>query len=263
MTSSTKLAFLDCGVSRSETPQRIVSRLQEGGLEVMRNPSSRPTGDYLTIRWGSPRFSDLDKGAKSILNCADSIVGNLHKDIAHKKMLEAGVSTPLFWTSFEEARRESRRLGCDFLRRRKHHIQGKDIIRISPSDNLPRAKRSGYYTQYLEKDAEFRFHIFHDRCIGLAQKKPRSDANPTIWNYENGWDVVYLDKAERDALPYLENMRAESFKATKCLGLDFAAIDLIMVGSQPYILEANSAPKLNDANRYAKPMLRWVERNKI
>lgn len=260
MSTKKTIIFIDYGASQSETPQRIVTRLEEDEVKVVRNPSSAPDSDYLVIRWGSARFPDLDEGAKGVLNTAEAIQGNLHKDVAHKKMLETGVSVPLFWNDFNEAKTKCKELGCDFLRRRKHHIQGRDIIRLKSTDNLPRERRSGYYVQFLEKDAEFRLHIFKDQCIGLAEKKPKENPNPVIWNFENGWELVYYTREEREAaVPHYREMVAESVKACKALGLDFGAVDLIVAKGKAYILEANTAPKLKDTNRYAKNFKRWVE----
>ena len=256
------VVFIDCGVSKSQTPERIIQRLEEDGLKVVRNPSHIPDEEYVVIRWGSDRYPELDEGAKAVLNPARAINGNLHKDKAHAKFLEAGVSAPLFWNDFETARAACRELGCDFLRRRKHHIQGQDIIRLSPTDNLPRAKRSGYYVQFLEKDREFRLHIFQDRCIGMAEKKKREgdNPNPIIWNFENGWDLVYYSKEERERdIPHYREMVEESVKACEAIGLDFGAVDLIMCNEKPYILEANTAPKLAEVKRYSKNFRQWVE----
>jgi len=254
------VVFIDCGVSKSRTPERIVERLEEEGLKVVHNPSRRPDEEYVVIRWGSDRFPELDEGAKAVLNPARAINSNLHKDKAHAKFLEAGVSAPIFWTTWEEARVKAKELGCDILRRRKHHIQGKDILKVSPDEDLPRARRSGYYVQYLEKDREFRLHIFQDQCIGLAEKKPAENPNKVIWNFENGWELVYYAREEREeAVSNYREMVAESVKACKAIGLDFGAVDLIMVGEKPYILEANTAPKLKDTNRYARNFKRWVE----
>jgi glutathione synthase/RimK-type ligase-like ATP-grasp enzyme len=254
-----KIVFIDCGVSESETPQRIISRLEEAGLKVVRNPTTRPSEKYVLIRWGSPRHPDLDEGAKAVLNSAESIKTNLHKNVAHRKMLEAGVKAPLFWTTFSEAKRASRELGCDFLRRRKHHIQGRDIIRLKPTDNLPHNKRHGYYVQYLEKTAEFRLHIFGDECIGLAEKKPKENPNQTIWNFENGWDLQYINSEDREAqVPHYNEMVLEATKALKALKLDFGAVDLIMCNGKPFVLEANTSPKLYQTKRYSKNFKSWV-----
>ncbi len=254
------IIFIDCGRSKSQTPERIIQRLEEDGLKVVHNPSHAPDEEYVVIRWGSTRYPELDEGAKAVLNSTEAINGNLHKDKAHAKFLEVGVSAPLFWTTWEEAKTKAKELGCDILRRRKHHIQGKDILRLSPTDNLPRAKRSGYYVQFVEKDREFRLHIFQDKCIGLAEKKPAENPNPVIWNFENGWELVYYAKEEREeAVSNYREMVAESVKAVKALGLDFGAVDLIMCNEKPYILEANTAPKLAEVKRYSKNFRQWVE----
>ena len=249
--SRATIVFLDCGVSKSETPQRLAERLTTvltaNDIAVQRNASHSNDRNLLTIRWGTTRYSDMDTLSKAILNPARSIFANLDKRNAHRLMYEAGVSVPLFWTSFNQARRASRELGCDFLRRRLHHMQGTDIIRLHPTDTLSSAKRSGYYVQLLAKTAEYRLHILNGTCIGLAEKKPKDGerANQLIWNFENGWDLIYYSREEREsAAPHYAKMVEEATKACKAVGLNFGAVDLVMVGSKPYILELNTSPKL-------------------
>jgi len=260
------VVFVDVGVSKTETPQRLAARLEPilkaNGIEFFNNPTERPRGDYLVIRWGATRMPHLDSGAKGILNPAERIALNANdKRAAHRAMLEAGVSTPQFWTTWEEAKVKATELGCDLLRRRLHHTRGKDILRLKPSDELPRRRRSGYYVQLLDKDAEFRLHVFGDKCIGMAQKVNNSgQGDSLIWNDDNGWDFVYIPQDEREQIPHYKKMVAESAKALKAIGLSFGAVDLVMVKGQPYILEVNTAPALHQTKRYSKAMLAWVVR---
>jgi glutathione synthase/RimK-type ligase-like ATP-grasp enzyme len=260
------VVFVDVGVSRTETPQRLAARLEPilkaNDIEFYNNPSTKPDGDYLVIRWGATRMSHLDSEAKEILNPAERIAHNANdKRAAHKAMLDAGVSTPKFWTTWEAAKAAGKELGCDLLRRRLHHTRGKDIIRVKPTDNLPRRRRSGYYVQLLDKDAEFRLHMFGSDCIGMAQKLNTSgQGDPLIWNDDHGWEFKYIPQDEREQVPYYNEMVAESAKALKAIGLNFGAVDLIMVKGQPYILEVNTAPALHQTKRYSKAMIKWIQR---
>lgn len=261
----TQIIWVDCGVSQSGTSDRLIERLEQSEVEVIHNPRSTPQDQIPIIRWGSARFIELDNLYLDtpILNHGDEIEFNLHKDWAHKKMLEAGVRAPAMWTDYMTAKRASREMGTDFLRRRKHHVQGKDIIRLNPRrDKLSRERRSGYYVQYLEKEAEFRLHIFQDKCIGVAEKVRREDeeASNTIWNFENGWDLVYTPKDQREEdIPNYREMEGESIKALRALNLDFGAVDIIMAENKPYILEVNTAPKLYQTKRYSKNFINWIQ----
>lgn len=260
------VVFVDVGVSRTETPQRLAARLEPilraNGIEFFNNPSTSPEGDYLVIRWGATRMAHLDEGAKGILNPAERIHFNADdKRGAHKAMLDAGVSTPKFWTTWEEAKAQATQLGCDLLRRRLHHTRGRDILRVKPTDDLPRKRRSGYYVQLLDKDAEFRLHMFEGKCIGMAQKLNTSgQGDPLIWNDDHGWEFRYIPAGEREGIPHYAKMVEESAKALKAIGLNFGAVDLIMVKGQPYILEVNTAPALHQTKRYSNAIVRWVER---
>jgi len=259
-----KVIFLDYGYSKSQTPERIAEKLQiilkANDIELLRNPCETPRGEYLVIRWGTDRSIQFDERAKAILNQGGIINENLNKRNAHQKMIASNVNTPILWTSWQEAKAKAKELKCKILRRKLHHTQGKDILCLKPTDFLPRNKRSGYYTQLLNKDAEFRFHMMSGKCIGLAQKKPEANANPLIWNHENGWVFEYISKEDREDTPHFEAMVTQANLAMKALGLDFGAVDLIMVKSKPYILEVNTAPSLYDTGRYAKAMINWISR---
>lgn len=255
-----KVVFLDYGRSQSETPERVFERLErvctKSNIEVERNPDYAE-GDYIVIRWGTTRCSELDVKAKAVLNPASAINFNLHKDQAHAKFLAEGISTPRFWNCLADAQRAN----VPFLRRRTKHIQGRDILLVESGRSISRPKRSGYYTEYIEKTAEYRLHILNGECIGLAQKLPKDgeSANPLIWNYENGWDLFYVPNEQREhAIPYYAETLKESVKAVKCLGLDFGAVDLIMKEEKPYILEVNTAPKLHNTKRYSKNIIHWL-----
>lgn len=253
-----KVVFLDYGNSQSETPERVFERLErvlsKADIPIERNPN-QAEGPYIVIRWGTAHKAELDTKAKAVLNLASAINFNLHKNEAHAKFLEFGINTPRFWNDLDSARRA----GVPFLRRRKHHIQGRDIIKVEAGHSLPRVRRSGYYTEYIEKTAEYRLHILNGECIGLAQKIPGENANPLIWNFENGWDIEYIPAEYRAlSIPYYEEMLAEANKAVKCLGLNFGAVDLIMADDKPYILEVNTAPKLHNTKRYSKNMIKWL-----
>lgn len=257
--------WVDCGISQSETPDRIIAGLkpilERSDIGLVRNEQAEPEENDLVIRWGSPRMAHLDELAKATLNRSRVLNTILNKRIAHQMMLEAKVNVPMFWTSYDATRVGSQDLGCDYLRRRLHHTQGKDIIRLKPTDRLPRERRSGYYVQCLNKTAEYRFHIFQDKCIGLAQKvrKEGEHSNDLIWNFETGWDLVYIDVRERERqVENYQTLRAEAVKAVKALGLDFGAVDLIVADGKPFILEANTAPKLHDTKRYSRAMAKWV-----
>lgn len=258
------VVFLSRG-SQTETPQRLAARLEPilkaNGIEFLNNPSETPNDEYLLIRWGVTRMSHLDARAKGILNPAERVHFNAdNKRGAHQLMLDAGVSTPKFWTSWEEAKAEANKLGCDLLRRRLHHTRGRDILRVKPTDDLPRKRRSGYYVQLLDKDAEFRLHMFEDKCIGMAQKLNISgQGDPLIWNDDHGWEFKYIPQREREGIPHYNGMVEESAKALRAIGLNFGAVDLIMVNGIPFILEMNSAPALHQTKRYSKAILHWIE----
>jgi hypothetical protein len=152
-----------------------------------------------------------------------------------------------------------------FLRRRRRHTQGRDIIVINPGDRLDRSRRTRYYTQLIEKEEEYRLHMFHDRCIGLAHKVEGTNPHPIIWNYYHGWDFNYIPQEENGVRPvtHYNEMVDEAGKALTALSLDFGSVDVILQKDThlPYVLEVNTSPKLHNTKRFSKAIVRWLKEN--
>jgi hypothetical protein len=291
-----KLILLDCGVSRSSTPERLANRLSENlegrGVQVQHNgvvrtlPYDSAPEEFILVRWGATRNAELDQRARAILNPANAIAFNINKKESHRRMMQNGVRVPQMWESFNQARRANgqRRILSipiptrqwqintlrqpptqPFLRRRRRHTQGRDIIVINPGDRLPKERRTRYYTQLVEKEEEYRLHMFHNKCIGLAHKVEGTNPHPIIWNFYHGWNFDYIpqeEDGERD-VPYYNEMVEEASKALTALSLDFGSVDVILQKDThlPYVLEVNTSPKLHNTKRFSKAIVKWLKEN--
>jgi glutathione synthase/RimK-type ligase-like ATP-grasp enzyme len=87
------------------------------------------------------------------------------------------------------------------------------------------------YTKQLAIKGEYRVHVFNGEVIDYQKKRKREEAIENgdiaedIRNINNGW--VY------------------SIRATRALGLNFGAVDIIRdINRRSYILEVNTAPGL-------------------
>lgn len=200
------------------------------------------------IRWGatvaSPRRPELT------LNKRDAIVAAADKLGAVKRLTEAGVLCPDVLGIQDVARQQNpadflRRTGWEypFLARKLHHTRGKDILLCLQNKDVERAIRWGkdYLSKYVPTAREYRVHVFNGEIIRVSQKvlMSRHDYVPYLRNDDNNhtYRNPRIELREQDI--------AAAKKAVATLGLDFAAIDLIVGDDDlPYVLEANTGPSL-------------------
>ena len=104
------------------------------------------------------------------------------------------------------------------------------------------------YTMYIDKDAEYRIHVVNGKMVFKQQKiwdeeTPRK--NPYVRNRENGFILITkVRPVEQDAID-------QSIKAVKFFGLDFGAVDVVVLDDVAYVLEINSAPWMDAASAEA------------
>jgi len=127
-----------------------------------------------------------------------------------------------------------------------HGGRGIRVVRPGDEWSVPPAP---LYVQYVPKKLEFRVHVFatddDPRCL-VRQKLGVEGSNRTrdqqlIRNTENGWVLGNVRDSRASA-----KAEEEAIKAVHALGLDFAAVDVIIGRDDelPYVLECNTAPGL-------------------
>lgn len=116
---------------------------------------------------------------------------------------------------------------------------GDGIVIIDKLQPVPKAP---LYTKYVFKVKEFRVHVVNGKVIDTQQKIKDPDRKVVSWkvrSHDNGFIFArngIVDNADRDAL---------AIAATKALGLDFGAVDIIQDKKGIlYVLECNTAPGL-------------------
>lgn len=149
--------------------------------------------------------------------------------------------SPPFWTNINAVQR-----GRDtiILCRRNFLSEGRGITVVRAGEQLVPAD---FYTKYIRKQAEYRAHVVNGEVICFQQKRRRNGSAPSdnqnlIRNHDNGWVFAVNDINMTDDLRARLTERAVG--AVRALGLDFAAVDLIVAkgDASVYFLEANTRP---------------------
>ncbi len=192
------------------------------------------------INWGVAQDYQLSPGQRVINH--PRAVRNAVDKIAALFLLPD--MAPPFWTRMEDVVRS----GSDIILCRRNFLsEGRGITVVRSGEPLVRAD---FYTKYIRKVAEYRVHVVNGQAICIQQKRRRSElaaANNDqllIRNHNNGW-VFAVNDVDLDQDPILrERVVRNAVEATARLGLDFAAIDLIVARRElsVYFLEANTRP---------------------
>lgn len=226
---------------------------------IMKKQTTPVVGRHkVVLNWGhsSPSFS---LNGVTILNKPQAVRVASNKLAAFQKMKLAGVRIPEFTDSIEVAKEwieDERIVLCRKLLRAN---SGRGIVIAKTLEELVPAP---LYVKYIRKEKEYRLHVFNGQVIDFVEKKRRSgfDSNPAynkyIRSYEQGWVMT------RDGVAISDAVKAEAIKAVAALGLDFAAVDIVINrDGLPVVLEANTAPGIQGTTleKYKAAVKQWME----
>lgn len=208
--------------------------------------------DSVVVRWGTKEQIVTDN--KTIVyNQSKAIANATDKRLSRQIFIENGVSTPVLVTpdNFEESY-------LPIVARPLVHSKGKNFVTLANRDEFVRhynSKNEGwYYSQFINKEREFRVHCAHGKVLVLMEKSNPNNGN-IAWN-----------RAQNDTEPFeyvtwtqiddqnLKCVLEEGLKATAAVGLDMSGVDVMLCGDTAYVLEVNTAPTLNTSPYVAE---RW------
>lgn len=193
-----------------------------------------PTG-YDIINWGS--------GSITGLNNSLAVSNAVNKIRTFDCLARASVRTP-DWTTNKDVAKSWITTTNDtvFCRTTTNGHSGQGIVIAKTVLDLVNAP---LYTKFIDKDAEFRIHVFDGRVIDQRQKIKASDGRPITSNYINTHNNGYV--FQHTSAPV--DCHTQAIAAVKALGLDFGAVDVVYKKDTPssgkaYVLEVNTAPGL-------------------
>lgn len=202
--------------------------------------------DTLVINWGN---SDPPPNVlkSPMLNKPEAIGAAVNKKIALQTLRACGANVPDFTTD-EATTKLWVDLGIKAVARHTLTGSGGEGIQILESLNDFPCK-APLYTQYIPKKSEFRVHVLNGCVFDIQRKMRRKDipddkVNWQVRNHNNGF--VFGRNGEPLEKGMYEVLVAEAVRATKGLGLDFGAVDIIWNDKRglAYVLEVNTAPGL-------------------
>lgn len=193
------------------------------------NPRRISPSDVV-IRWGNT----IPVVCAREINRREAIILASNKLLARKS---CGVPTPKSFGCWETLQDFS----FPALVRPLHHTQGRDILVVNSPEEFV-FSRGHYIAELLPKDREFRIFVAGGGVFGVAEKIPR-DKSAVAWNHAAGAEFISV----RSGIPV--PACALALKATRNLGLDFCAVDVILTQDGFFFIEANTAFSLASAYR--------------
>ena len=217
------------------------ARLLSSALQCKRvfpNRYYRAKANHLILNWGCSTYPEWDEArAGRMLNSPNAVAVAANKLTSFYAMNTSRVSVPLFWNNKDSAKRymEAGQFKVVCRTTLSGH-SGQGIVIASSPEELVDAP---LYTQFIEKDKEYRVHVFNGVIIDFQQKKRRrgEEQNDDIRNHANGWVYARSDVV----LP--EDVETNAIRATLSLGLDFGAVDICTdLDGNAIVFEVNTAP---------------------
>jgi hypothetical protein len=212
----------------------------------------------VVIRWGTREELPASKNT-IVYNRADAIAHATDKKLSREMMEGAGVRVP------RRVNPELTKINYPVIARPRIHSKGKNFVVLRNltelSSHYQTHERNGwYYSEYVKKDNEYRFHIGHGKILAMMEKTPPDNPNQLAWNrainedpftYVN-WDRLTDEKGLADAA-------LESVKAVAALGLDFGGVDVMVKDNVAYVIEVNTAPTLNSSDYVASRWSKYMD----
>lgn len=201
------------------------------------------------IRWGNRIEADTDKSS-IIYNKSEGIANATNKKLSRQLFIKNKVRTPQLVTPTDVKSTQ-----FPIIARPSTHAKGKNFVTLKNVDDFTKhynanEKNGWYYSEFINKEREFRVHCAHGKVLGVMEKARGSDN--IAWNRAVTGEA-FTRIAQKD---YIFSICFQALKAVKTLGLDFAGVDVLLLGKEGFVLEVNTSPTLNSSDfisdQYAK-----------
>lgn len=191
------------------------------------------------IRWGTTKTG---RNINEVLQPRNGIILAADKLLCRKTLLENEIPCPQIYTE--------RSFSYPLIARKQKHRMGSYFYFVENEKDLEFAKRKGaiYWQEYIEKDSEYRVHVFLNKVLAV-QEKVGDKSKSKNWNHTAGFVFEVL---KWNNIP--KGICKLAVDAIEITGLHFGAVDIISKDGNFYVLEINTAPGLEEymTDKYEK-----------
>jgi len=206
----------------------------------------------IIVRWGTREEIETDK-TSIVYNQSKAIAIATDKRQSRETFIANNVSTPVLVTpqNFQDSY-------LPIIARPLVHSKGKNFVTLATRaafvEHYTRNNQGWYYSQFINKEREFRIHCAHSKVLAVMEKSNPNNGN-IAWNRaQNDTEPFEYVKWSQVDDENLKCVLEEALKATAAVGLDMSGVDVMLCGGTAYVLEVNTAPTLNTSPYVAS---RW------
>ena len=254
---------------KSKSAKTLARSLHAWRLKINGNSGFLHRANRTVINWGSNNGEYIGKYIRldrNNLNCRLDQQGVPNVVLATNKLKffkELSKELPEYLPDWTESREEATKwvengsvVFCRAL------LRGNSGDGITVATEVHEIAPSPLYVKYIKKEEEFRVHVFNGSVIDIQRKMrkeeiPDEKVNWKIRNTRGGF--IY----GRNNINPPDNMEDVCIRATKLLGLDFGAFDVIYNKhyNKIYLLEVNTAPGLEGTTleKYREAIINYCD----
>lgn len=197
------------------------------------------------IRWGNRIEAETNKDT-IMYNKSEAIAKATDKKLSRELFIKDKVRCPQFADP-------DRRVELWPVIARPHtHAKGKNFVILNNTEEFVNHYNTNhatwYYSEFVNKDREFRVHCAHGKILAIMEKARGGDT--IAWNRHQTGEA-FTKVAQKD---YIYTVCFQALKAIKVLGLDFGGVDVMLLNkdakdkSEAFVLEVNTSPTLNSSD---------------
>lgn len=199
----------------------------------LQNPTFK---DKILVRWGN--IIELAPFNCIVYNKIENIKNATDKALARHLFINNNVSCPKF---VDPATIKINQFPV--IARPKTHAKGKNFVILKDRISFTQfynENQDWYYSEFIDKVAEFRLHAAHGRILNYLEKPNPNNGN-IAWNRAlNGEAFENVKWSD-----YNGDVCYTAIQAINALGLDFGGVDVMVdAKGKVYVLEVNTAATL-------------------
>lgn len=212
--------------------------------------------DTKVIRWGNRIEAETNKGS-IVYNKAEAIANATDKKLSREIFIKEKVRTPQLVTPSTVKNNQ-----WPIIARPSRHAKGKNFIVLKDINTFRQHysqhnKDGWYYSEFINKEREYRVHCAHGKVLAVMQKTAGGDK--IAWNRAVTGEP--FTRVAQENYPF--SVCFQALKAVKALGLDFAGVDVMEITEngkpQGYVLEVNTSPTLNSSDWVSEQYARYFD----
>lgn len=204
------------------------------------------------IRWGNRIEAETDKNS-IIYNKSEAIANATNKKLSRQLFAKEKVRSPQLVTPQTIKNNQ-----YPVIARPSTHAKGKNFIVLRNLAEFTTHYQTNepngwYYSEFVNKEREFRVHCAHGKILGVMEKARGKDK--IAWNRAvTGEPFTRVQQKD-----YIFSVCFQALKACKILGLDFAGVDVLLLGKEGFVLEVNTSPTLNSSDHISEQYARYFD----